>query len=291
MTCVGNDVDEWINISWYVSIKSSRSCLVAFIDVFNELREDISVELHELTELLSISNSSVSIVVIWDILPQTELNEVTKSTNSEHVILLLLSLVTLSILSDTVSIEDVIVWSFEILSLIVAWVISEVGLIVFVVEPEVEVDSLIEDGMSDKDVKAGVSVDVNTLSEVYVVEAEEDEVGYLVDFNEVTVAKVIVVDAKGEIDTLNVWDGDAVIVFEGVDDNVTVEVGKLDIDDKSGDVVIDGELDPVDMLPAVDSRVVGRNIVTGFSGVFGGNSVEELGLKVGVTFIDDDVIV
>ena len=74
----------------------------------------------------------------------------------------------------------------------------------FVVEPEVEVDSLIEDGRSDKDVKAGVSVDVNTLSEVYVVEAEEDEVGYLVDFNEVTVAKVIVVDAKGEIDTLNV---------------------------------------------------------------------------------------
>ena len=80
-------------------------------------------------------------------------------------------------------------------------------------------------------------------------------------------------------------------MFEGVDDNVTVEVGKLDIDDKSGDVVIDGELDPVDMLPAVDSRVVGRNIVTGFSGVFGGNSVEELVLKVGVTFIDDDVIV
>lgn len=71
----------------------------------------------------------------------------------------------------------------------------------FVVEPEVEVDSLIEDGMSDKDVKAGVSVDVNTLSEVYVVEAEEDEVGYLVDFNDF---KVIVVDVKGEIDTLNV---------------------------------------------------------------------------------------
>ena len=80
-------------------------------------------------------------------------------------------------------------------------------------------------------------------------------------------------------------------MFEGVDDNVIVEVGKLDIDDKSGDVVIDGELDLVDMLPAVVSRVVGRNIVTGFSGVFGGNSVEELGLKVGVTFIDDDVIV
>ena len=251
VTWVENDVDEWINISWYVSIKSSRSCLVAFIDVFNELREDISVELHELTELFSISDSSVSIVVIWDILPQTELNEVTKSKNSEHVILLLLSLVTLSILSVTVSIEDVIVWSFEILSLIVAWDISEVGLIVF--------------------------VEVYCSGE-FVVEAEEDEVGYLVEINVVTVAKVIVVEAKGEIDTVNVWDGDAVIVFEGIDNNVIVEVGKLDLDVKSGDVVIDGELDPVDMLPAVDSRVVGRNIVTGFSGVFGGNSVEELGL-------------
>ena len=135
--------------------------------------------------------------------------------------------------------------------------------------------------MSDTDVKAGVSVDVSTVSEVYclevfVVEAE-DEVGYLVEINVVIVAKVIVVDAKGEIDTLNVSDGNVVIVFEGVDDNVFVEVGKLDIDVKSGDVV-DSKLDPVDMPPAVDLRVVGRNIVTGFSGVFCGNSVEELGL-------------
>ena len=45
-------------------------------------------------------------------------------------------------------------------------------------------------------------------------------------------------------------------MFEGVDDNVTVEVGKLDIDDKSGDVVIDGELDPVDMLPALGDTTV-----------------------------------
>ena len=132
--------------------------------------------------------------------------------------------------------------------------------------------------MSDTDVKAGVSVDVSTVSEVYclevfVVEAE-DEVGYFVEINVVIVAKV---DAKGEIDTLNVSDGNVVIVFEGVDDNVFVEVGKLDIDVKSGDVV-DGELDLVDMPPAVDLRVVGRNIVTGFSGVFCGNSVEELGL-------------
>ena len=132
--------------------------------------------------------------------------------------------------------------------------------------------------MSDTDVKAGVSVDVSTVSEVYclevfVVEAE-DEVGYFVEINVVIVAKV---DAKGEIDTLNVSDGNVVIVFEGVDDNVFVEVGKLDIDVKSGDVV-DSKLDPVDMPPAVDLRVVGRNIVTGFSGVFCGNSVEELGL-------------
>ena len=39
---------------------------------------------------------------------------------------------------------------------------------------------------------------------MFVVEAEEDEVGCLVEINVVTVAKVIVVEAKGEIDTVNV---------------------------------------------------------------------------------------
>ena len=110
---------------------------MADIVVLNELSEDISVELHELTELLSISDSSDSIVVIWDISSQMELNEVTKSTNSAHV-KLLLWLVTVSILSVTVSIEDVIVCSLEILSLIMAWVK------VVLCDSDVEVDSEVE---------------------------------------------------------------------------------------------------------------------------------------------------
>ena len=217
------------------------------IDVFNEVSDNISVELHELTELLSISDSSDSIVVIWDISSQMELNEVTKSTNSEHVKLLLLWLVTVSILSVTVSIEDVIVCSLEILSLIMSWVISDVGLIVFVVEGS-NVDTLVQAVFSEFGV------------EVVVVESE---------------VEVDVMD--GVSVSLNVSDGDAVIELD-VEEGVIIEDGKLDRDVKPGDIetVIDGKIDSVDILDVVESRVVGWSIETGFSGVFGGNIVDDL---------------
>ena len=156
---------------------------MAEIDVFNELSKDISEELHELTELLSISDSSDSIVVIWDISSQMILNEVTNSTNSEHVKLLLLWLVTVSILSVTVSIEDVIVCSLVILSLMLAWVKSEVGLIVFVEEGWI----------------------VDTLVQVVLCESE------------ILVSKVVegVVDVMDDIlVSINVWDGDVVIELD-----------------------------------------------------------------------------
>ena len=216
---------------------------MADIDVFNELSEDISEELHELTELLSIANSSDSIVVIWDISSQMELNEVTKSTNSAHVKLLLLWLVTVSILSVTVSIEDVIVCSLDILFLILAWVNSVEGLSVFVVEGWM-VDTLVQVVLCESDVEVSKVVDVDS-------EFEED------DMNGVSVS-------------LNVWDGDAVVELD-VEKEVTVEDGKLDKDVKSEDVeaVIDCELD-VDILAVVESRVVEISVV------FGGNFVEEL---------------
>ncbi len=177
---------------------------MADIDVFNELSEDISEELHELTELLSIANSSDSIVVIWDISSQMELNEVTKSTNSVHVKLLLLWLVTVSILSVTVSIEDVIVCSLDILFLILAWVNSVEGLSVFVVEGWM-VDTLVQVVLCESDVEVSKVVDVDS-------EFEED------DMNGVSVS-------------LNVWDGDAVVELD-VEKEVTVEDGKLDKDVK-----------------------------------------------------------
>ena len=157
------------------------------IDVFNEVSEDISVELHELTELLSISDSSDSIVVIWDISSHIELNKVTKSTNSEHVKLLLLWLVTVSILSVTVSIEDVIVCSLDILFLILAWVNSVEGLSVFVVEGWM-VDTLVQIALCEFDVEVSKVVDVDS-------EVKED-----------------VMD--GVSVSLNVWDSDAVIELD-----------------------------------------------------------------------------
>ena len=199
---------------------------MAVIDAFNEFSEDISVELHELTELLSISDSSDSIVVIWDISSQMELNEVTKSTNSEHVKLLLLWLVTVSILSVTVSIEDVIVCSLEILSLIMAWVNSEVGLIVFVVEGS-NVDTLVQAVLLESDVEVSIIVDV------------ESEV------------KVGVMD--GVSVSLNVWDGEAVIELD-VEEEVVIEDGKLDRDVIPGDVeaVFDGKIDSVEIIDVAE---------------------------------------
>ena len=183
------------------------------IDVFSVLREDISVELHELTELFSISDSIDSIVVIWDILSQTELKEVTNSTNSEHV-KLLLWLVTLSIWSVTVSMEDVIDCSFEILSLIISWVISEVGSIV-------EEVVIVDERTLEADVASGVSDELWVEDAVNVLIVEEDE-------------SVV-------SDGVAVWIEDAVnvlVVEAGVEDNVKVEDGKSDSDVKS--VVSDG---------------------------------------------------
>ena len=208
---------------------------MAVIDVFNEFSEDISVELHELTELLSISDSSDSIVVIWDISSQMELNEVTKSTNSEHVKLLLLWLVvTVSILSVTVSIEDVIVCSLEILSLIMAWVKSEVGLIVFVVEGSM-VDTLVQAVLLESDVEVSIIVDVE--SEVFGEFHHEVEV-YVMD---------------GVSVSLNVWDGDAVIELD-VEEEVVIEDGKLDRDVIPGDVeaVFDGKIDSVEIIDVAE---------------------------------------
>ena len=160
---------------------------MSVIDVFNELSEDISEELHELTEPLLISDSSDSIFVVWDISSQMELNEVTKSTNSAHVKLLLLWLVTVSIVSVTVSIEDVIVCSLEILFLILSWDKSVVGFIVVVVEGWM-VDTLVQIALCESDVEVSKVVDVDS-------EVKED-----------------VMD--GVLVSLNVWDRDAVIELD-----------------------------------------------------------------------------
>ena len=130
------EIDVCDNIAWSISINSSRFSFVSSIETFEVLREESSVELHELTELLSISDSNDSIVDNWDMSPQIELNEVTKSTKSEQDKLLLLSLVTSSIWFVTVSMEDVIVCSFFIFALIISLVISVVDSNVLVVESE-----------------------------------------------------------------------------------------------------------------------------------------------------------
>ena len=206
---------------------------MADIDVFSVLREEISLELHELTELFSISVSIDSIVVIWDISSQTVLNEVTNSTNSEHV-KLLLWLVTLSIWFVTVSMEDVIDCSFEILSLIISWVISEVGLIV-------EVVVMVDEGIIDTDVASGVSDGLNVWVEdavnVFIVESREEK--------DVTVEdRTFDTDVKSVVsDGVDVWVEDAVnvlVVEAGFEEDVKVEDGTLDTDVKS---VVSDEVD------------------------------------------------
>ena len=129
--------------------------------------------------------------------------------------------------------------------------------------------------------KSGVYV-----SNVVVVEDEKDEEVNLVD----SLVQVVLCESKVEVvvdvldgvsDSLNGWDGDAVLEID-VDKDVIMEDGKLDRDVIPGEAVIGGELDTVDILPAVDLRVVGLRIVTGFSGVFGFNIVDELCLLVEV---------
>ena len=127
--------------------------------------------------------------------------------------------------------------------------------------------------------KSGVNI-----SDVVVIEDEKDEEGNLVD----SLIQVVLGESEVEVDVLdgvsdllNGWDGDAVLEFD-VDKDVIIEDGKLDRDVLPGEAVIGGELDTVDILPAVDLRVVGLRIVTGFSGVFGFNIVDELCLLVEV---------
>ena len=143
-----------------------------------------------------------------------------------------------------------------------SWVISDVGLIVFVVEGS-NVDTLVQAVLLESDVEVSIIVDV------------ESEV------------KVGVMD--GVSLSLNVWDVDAVIEID-VEEEVVIEDGKLDRDVIPGDVeaVIDGKIDSVDILDVVESRVVGWSIETGFSGVFGGNIVDNL---VVVSIADVEVIV
>ena len=95
---------------------------------------------------------------------------------------------------------------------------------------------------------------------------------------------------NGVSDLLNVWDGDAVIMFDVKRDVIIVDC-KLVRDVKPGDTIIDGELETVDILPAVDSRVVEWCLVTGFCVVFGDNIVNELGLLVEVSIVAVNVIV
>ena len=129
--------------------------------------------------------------------------------------------------------------------------------------------------------KSGVNI-----SDVVVIEDEKDEEGNLVD----SLVQVLLGESEVEVvvdvldgvsDSLNGWDEDAVLEFD-VDKDVIIEDGKLDRDVLPGEAVIGGELDTVDILPAVDLRVVGLRIVTGFSGVFGFNIVDELCLLVEV---------
>lgn len=225
---------------------------MADIVVFNELSEDISVELHELTELLSISDSSDSIVVIWDISSQMELNEVTKSTNSAHV-KLLLWLVTVSILSVTVSIEDVIVCSLEILSLIMAWVK------VVLCDSDVEVDSEVEVYVTD-----GVSVSLNVWDGDDVIELDVEKEVIVEDCKvdkDVRLGVVeAVIDCELDVDILAVVESRVVGISGVVGGNIVED----EVSNTDGDVIV---LMVVDILVNVDEAEGVVGILIGFSGV------------------------
>ena len=142
-----------------------------------------------------------------------------------------------------------------------------------------------------------VDTTVSVIFPMFEVEAEVDEKGdVVVSVTEVD-EKVNLVDTpvimlirKSEVKIFEV-----VLIVLGKYEvkrwSVIIEDGKLDRDVKPGDTVIDGKLNTVDILPAVVSIEVECIIVTGFSGVFGGNIVDELGSLVEVSIADVNVIV